>query len=312
VGVEEQRLRVMGSDAHIVLVDPAPDGFDQARARLLQLDERWSRFRPDSELSILNLADGAWVPVSTDTLVLVTTMQLAAFSTGGVYDPTFLYEVLETGYTASLDDPTRTSIMIDLPCPGKSVHEVSLDRARSALRLPPGLALDAGGIGKGLAADVLVAELLAAGTAGALVSIGGDLCAAGAAPNDDGWMVEIADPFRPGTPATRLVLNGGGVATSSTQARRSSNGDCWQHHTIDPATRQSSATDLASVTVIAGTGWEAEAHATAALIAGADNVVGYAALHDVSVVAIDLEGRRIRSADLAGADPSTPTEALIS
>ncbi len=302
----------MGCDAHVILVDPHSGGLETAVARLRQLDERWSRFRPDSELSTLNTAEGRWVPVSDDTLVLIATMQQAARSTGGSYDPTFLYEVLETGYTASLDDPTRVSVVVDLPCPGVSVHDVHVDRARSAIRLPPGMALDAGGIGKGLAADLIVAELLSAGTGGALVSVGGDLCAAGVAPNDAGWTVEIADPLRSGPPATRLVLNGGGVATSSTLARRTTSGGRVRHHTIDPMTRQSSTTDLASVTVVAGTGWEAEAHATAALIAGADRVVGYGAAHEVTVYAIDRDGRTIRSVDLDAATNPVPTAELVS
>ena len=62
---------------------------------------------------------------------------------------------------------------------------VELDDLVSAVRLPPGVALDLGGIGKGAAADEVSAELLGAGVPGVrgvLVNLGGDLRARGDAP----------------------------------------------------------------------------------------------------------------------------------
>jgi hypothetical protein len=46
----ELTFRVMGAAAHVILVEPAPGAGGYARRRLEQLERRWSRFLPDSEL----------------------------------------------------------------------------------------------------------------------------------------------------------------------------------------------------------------------------------------------------------------------
>lgn len=291
----------MGSDAHVVLVDPAPGAMTAAVEQLHHLDRCWSRFRPDSELSMLNTAQGAWVAVSFPTMVLVTTMQVAGAETDAWFDPTFLFEVLQTGYRHSTDDPQRLSVVVDRPCPGMSIDDAEIDTDRSRLRLPDGMAIDAGGIGKGLAADLTVEMLLTGGTTGALVSIGGDMTAAGRAPEPSGWSIDVEHPLEPGTIHTRLTVSGGGTATSSTRKRRSTANGVSRHHTIDPRTRQSAATDLAAVTVIAPTGWQAEAHATALLLNGRALAGAYAAEHSLTGLAMGDDGSELRFGSLESA-----------
>ena len=136
---------------------------------------------------------------------------------------------------------------------------------------PAGVALDPGGIGKGLAADLVVAQLLAAGRGGALVDVGGDLACAGTAPLPGGWPVTVEHPDDVRRrPRARSRSSAGGVATSSTRSRRWVHDGAVRHHVIDPASGAMSDTDLAAVTVIARSGWLAEAHATAAILAGRD------------------------------------------
>ena len=130
-----------------------------------------------------------------------------------------------------------------------TTDEVTIDRRRSTVTVPPGVALDPGGIGKGLAADLAVASLIEGGAAGALVSIGGDLAAAGVAPEPEGWRVDIERPDPGDAPLCRTTIDHGGVATSSTRSRRWVHEGRPQHHAIDPATGAPSETDLASVTV---------------------------------------------------------------
>ena len=50
----ELRFRAMGSDVHVMVVGGPPELGAAARARIDELESRWSRFRPDSELSRLN------------------------------------------------------------------------------------------------------------------------------------------------------------------------------------------------------------------------------------------------------------------
>ena len=122
------------------------------------------------------------------------------------------------------------------PCPG--CGDVELDRWCRAVRLPAGVALDLGGIGKGAAADEVSAALLDAGvpaSRGVLVNLGGDLRARGEAPEPHGWVVEVDDPLETGRTGL-LALAEGAIATSTKLRRAWTRGDRTLHHLIDPRT----------------------------------------------------------------------------
>ena len=298
MAVVEHHFRVMASDVHLIVVDPARGATRDAERRLVEIEQRWSRFLPDSDITTINTSRGNWVPVTADTLTLLETMQAASLATGGRFDPTLMHELLAAGYTTSIEDPARVSVTINTSCMGISVHDLVVDGPRSQVWVPPGLALDPGGLGKGLAADLVVGWLLATGSAGAMVSIGGDLFAAGRPPAPNGWQVVIEDPLDIHRDVLTMELAGGGVATSSTRSRRWIHNGSDRHHLIDPSSRDCSTTDLAAVTVVAATGWLAEAHATAAILTGSDGVIGYLASKGLSGVATTLGGSQLATDDL--------------
>ena len=98
-----------------------------------------------------------------------------------------------------------------------------------------------------------------------------------------------------------LAVSAGGVATSSTLTRTWVQDGGHRHHVIDPRTGSCSATDLVAVTVVAKAGWEAETHATAALLGGADRALDYLESHDLDGVAVTLDGTILISPALEGA-----------
>lgn len=288
MAVVEHRFRVMASEAHIVLVEPTLPAIDFAVARLHELEQRWSRFVPGSEIDLLAHAGGTPREVSNDTCLLLHAMKHAHRGTNGRFDPTMLREIIDVGYDTSIDDPTRISTTINLPFPSGTIEDVELDG--TTVHLPEGMALDPGGIGKGLAADIVCTELVQAGTAGALISIGGDLAAAGEPPSSAGWMVTVEDPFAPGAELLTVGIDTGGVATSSTLSRSWRQNGRPRHHLLDPGTGTSARTDLAAVTVFAPSAWEAEAQATAALILGSAGVITYLDARGMVGIAIDRDG----------------------
>jgi thiamine biosynthesis lipoprotein len=288
--VAELTFKAMASAVQVILVDPAAGAQDYARRRLEELERRWSRFVPASDISRLNTSPEALIMVSPDTILLLSTMMQAWRLTGRRYDPAMLSAIVEAGYSTSIDGSGRTSRMTGLPARGRSFTDVMIDPATSAVMVPTGVGLDPGGIGKGLAADLVVIELLAGGTGGALVSVGGDLAAAGTAPTPEGWLVAVEHPLDSSREFMTLALEAGGIATSSTLTRTwSQNGD-RRHHVIDPATGTCATTDLAAVTVIARAGWEAEAHATAALLCGSERALDYLDGHQLAGIAMTLDG----------------------
>ena len=280
----------MGADAHVILVDPAPGAEGYARRRLQQLERRWSRFLPGSDISRLNTSPEAIMIVSADTIDLLATMKQAWHMSRGRYDPTMLSAINTAGYSTSRDGSGRRSTGAGSRPRGCTIADVVIDLAISSVVVPAGIGLDPGGIGKGLAADIVVTELLADGTGGALASVGGDLAAAGTPPTAEGWYVAIEDPFDSSRNLTTLALDVGGVATSSTLKRTWIRDGSRRHHVIDPTTQTCATTDLAAVTVIARAGWEAEMHATAALLGGAGRALGYFESHDLDGIATTLDG----------------------
>jgi thiamine biosynthesis lipoprotein len=280
----------MASDAHVVLVDPAADAGRYARRRLEELERRWSRFLPASDVSRLNSTPDAFVVVSPDTVDLLATMKHAWSLSGGRYDPTLLAAINAAGYSTSSDGSGRRSSSAGPSTLGGTIADVGLHPEASAVVVPAGVGIDPGGIGKGLAADLVVTELLERGTAGALVGVGGDLAAAGTPPTAAGWHVAVEDPFDASRELLTVAIDGGGVATSSTLSRAWVQDGDRRHHVIDPRSGECATTDLSAVTVFARAGWEAEVHATAALLSGADKALAYLERHDLDGIMTTLGG----------------------
>jgi thiamine biosynthesis lipoprotein len=277
MSTRERTIEVMGTTAHLIVIDAPVAALDQAAGRLAELERRWSRFRPDSEVSHLNELSGVPVAVSADTFTLVQTALAAVRLTDGRFDPTLLAELRDAGYDRSFElldatagsrrDATAERFRPPHRSPLDAIH---IDTVVRTIRLDPGTAFDPGGIGKGLAADLVVDELLARGVRGALVNVGGDLAAAGDVPHPSGWVVAVTDPQDEAHVIATLRLGRGAVATSWRTKRAWIRDGTPQHHLIDPRTGRPAATGLAGVTVIAGRGWQAEALAKSAFLAGAE------------------------------------------
>lgn len=326
--ISEVRFRVMGTDAHVAVatVNPASAAIDRgatelecsallnmATARLIRLEEMWSRFLPDSELSTVNANPGRWVDVSAETVALVDRALMARDATLGLFDPMLLGEVVAAGYgrsragdgrpgpgplpldslghlghapsggdrtqldTARLDKQELDGTEADQARLDQArLDTVPLDRVGHRMRVAPGFGFDPGGIAKGFAADMIVGELLAGGADAACVNIGGDLRVGGEFPG--GWTIAVEDPMRPGgAPLARLSVAQGGVATSSRCRRRWTRPDgSVAHHLIDPSTGRPAQTEVLAVTVVAAQGWTAEAVATAVFLAGPDGAAAVA------------------------------------
>jgi thiamine biosynthesis lipoprotein len=261
----ELRFRAMGSDAHVIVVGGPTTLAGDARRRIDDLEARWSRFRDDSEISELNRRAGEFVAVSNDTMELVTRAVEAWRLSGGSFDPTLLGAVIRAGYDRTFETigaithAGRSSLR-----PGASAIDIDADR----VRLARGTGFDPGGIGKGLAADIVVHETLAAGAVGVCINVGGDVRVSGSPPDGgDAWTVAIEHEWFE-TPLALVGLADGAVATSTTLRRRWQTDGQTRHHLIDSGTGRPSESDLNHVTVIAAQAWVAEVFAKAVLLRG--------------------------------------------
>lgn len=295
--VTEHRFRAMGTWGHVLVHHDgsAPALAAEARHLVAGYEAAWSRFRPASDVGRLNRAGGAPVAVADETLLAVARALDARRATAGRYDPTVLGAVEAAGYDRDFAEVAARAatgaVRVAEPCPAGAAVAIDLDAGTIAVA--DGAALDLGGIGKGLAADLVAGALLVAGgVLGVVVNLGGDLRAAGAAPTAAGWGVALDDPRRPAANLATLALAAGGVATSSTRRRRWPTPHGERHHLIDPATGAPTTSALASATVVAASAADAEVWATAALVAGDDapDVVRSAAeVHAALLVPVDGE-----------------------
>jgi FAD:protein FMN transferase len=270
----EARTRAMGSHAHVVVVgDRAESILALALTRIADLERRWSRFVPSSEVSTLNSRRGVPTIVSADTRLLVERALLAAELTDGRFDPTMVDTIEALGYDRdfsrvrgerSLLRPTHGSGLGVAGAAGIRV-ESTLD----AITLPVDVGFDPGGIGKGLAADLVVTELMEAGAAGAMVNLGGDLRVEGTAPTPDGWVIGIEEPCDSARNVATVTVRRGAVCTSSRFRRRWTSADGHDlHHLIDPMSGMPVQHPIATITVVAGEAWWAEALTKALFVAG--------------------------------------------
>jgi thiamine biosynthesis lipoprotein len=227
----------------------------QVRAWLAKMQRRLTRFDPRSELSRLNAGAGAWLEVSPELEAILRAALDAFAMSGGLVNVGVLNSMRAIGYTRTFSAGLGP-VCLELAEPAPALPDVLAVRPGRA-RLRAGAGIDLGGVAKGWLAD-RAAEKLGQHS---LANLGGDLFARGR------WPV--------GMGGKTLLLEDQGAATSGTWRRR------WQHghHLVDPRTGLPSTTDLLQVSVVAGSGFEAEVHAKTALLLGADAAPSYLAAH---------------------------------
>jgi thiamine biosynthesis lipoprotein len=241
-------------------------------------------------VSVLNAAGGAPVVVHADTRLLVERAVDGWHRTRGRFDPTVLDAMVALGYDRDFDAIDRGSprpVPTTVPAPGCA--GIVVDRVVGAVQLPRGAHFDPGGIGKGLAADLVAEELLRDGAQGVLVNVGGDLRAAGRAPGDAGWIVDVEHPITGDSVGDVRFAEGALASTWRTKRTWGAPGQ-ERHHLVDPATGGSAYSGLAGTAVLAGRAWWAEVLAKAAFVDG--RVGGRALLeeHGASGYLIDDAG----------------------
>jgi thiamine biosynthesis lipoprotein ApbE len=266
----------------IQLVVTDPGRLDEARklleVDLAELDRACSRFRPDSELTaIANAARAATGPVTITVSPLladaIAVALRAATLTNGDVDPTVGGVLSSLGYDRDFGQIAASGPAVPVrvaAIPGW--RSIRLDAESRQLVVPPGVQLDLGATVKGWAADRSAARIAGRLGCGVLVSLGGDTSVAGQPPAG-GWRIRVQDltalPDEPPRgPSTVVAIRDGGLATSSTAARRWQRGGDVLHHIVDPRTCLPAAPVWRTVSVAAATCADANTAATAAVIRG--------------------------------------------
>lgn len=262
----------------VAVMGSGPAGSPAAAAaavkrRMLEWDAQFSRFKPNSELSLLNADPRGTVPVSPLMARFVEAVVAVARASGGLVDGTLVGEIEAAGYAQHFEGESMPlARALELaparvaggPSSAARWREVTVDRSAGTVTRPPGVGLDSGGIAKGLFGDVLAGIL--AGHQSFAIDCAGDVRLGGLDRLERS--VQVAGAFEPEVLHT-FSLWGGAVATSGIGKRSWLSGSGRPaHHLLDPASGAPAFTGIVQATALAPTGVEAEWRAKAALLSG--------------------------------------------
>jgi len=261
--IARRRRILMGTTVNLTVVGDDPDAAEAAAdatlARMAELEAKLSRYRPDSDVGILNRT-GALERPSRETLEVLRLARRVHALGGGAFDVTIL-PVLELHRRgrASARALADALARVGQDALRLDAGEVHFERA--------GMAISLDGIGKGYVVDGGVAVLKRRGFPNVLVDAGGDLMACGRRPSGEPWRIGIRHP-RAGRSAllARVEAEDVAVATSGDYFQPFTP-DLSQHHILDPRTGRS-APELASATVVAPTAALADGLATLMMVLG--------------------------------------------
>jgi FAD:protein FMN transferase len=259
---------------------------EPAVQRVLQIDDRMSAFKPQSDISKLNRnAGNGYTELHEETFRLI--LRSIAFSemSGGAFDITVrplteLWGIGKKGdYIPEEADIRNAKCLVDHTklSADERTHSVSL-----AL---PGQAVDLGGIAKGYAADEVKRILLEADVKSALINLGGNILTIGDGPDDRPWRIGIQNPIAPtGQYLGILSTADRTVVTSGSNERFFIKDGIRYHHILDPRTGYPAQTGLLSVTAVCGSSTDADALTTSIFVLGAERGMALAERFGAEVI----------------------------
>jgi len=284
-------FRALGTDVFVAVRTAA----DLPRARrlaadvLADVDEVCSRFRPDSDLCLVNANPGRWVDVDPLLVTAVEVACRAAAATGGLVNPLLGRPLTLLGYDRDfrlLVDCEDEETVAETPLPDRDRwRDVRTDPA-GGVRIPPGTALDLGATGKAWAADLIATAYAEHLRGSAVVSVGGDLCIS--SPDGIPWEVAVTD--LPDEPPVVVALDRGGLTTSSTLVRRWTRRGARRHHLLDPRTGHPATEVWRTVTATGETCTAANTASTAAVVLG-EAAPAWLAARNVTARLVGADGR---------------------
>jgi thiamine biosynthesis lipoprotein len=300
----QEAFRAMGTECVVGVTATHAEAAHARRAlaagrrEVEECEQVLSRFRPGSDLSRLNGANGAWRSVDQRLIDVLRTALRVRRETEGRFDPTILPVLIAAGYDRSFEH------LAARPPAGAGDWRpnavVEIDVVTQQARVEAGAAVDLGGIGKGFAAERALWAMRDAWLElpGGLVDLGGDIAVWGVTPDGGPWRLSVDDPRTPGSVLATLALDEGAVATSGRDQRRFGPGR-QLHHLIDPLTGMPADAGPLAVTVVGMHAAEVEAYATALAITPIEQASAcLSARPTVSALLVPLEGNAVVAGDL--------------
>lgn len=261
----------------------AADAAKAAHERLIYLNKLFDIYNEYNDavslMAVNASAAKSPVSVSDETMALLKFAKEAYTLTGGRVNAAMgsVLSIWHDYREAGLADEANAALppmeLLKQAAEHTDINSIVLDEANGTVFFTDSMVrLDVGAIAKGFAGQIVTDELNARIDAGeisaALISLGGNVCAAGAKPNGEAWQIAVQDPRGSDNAATASIASGYVVTSGDYQRYYTVNGVRY-NHIIDPDTLMS-ADKHASVTVISSVGALADALSTALFIMDTD------------------------------------------
>ncbi|MBI5093790.1 MAG: FAD:protein FMN transferase [Candidatus Hydrogenedentes bacterium] len=211
---------------------------DEAFDAVDDLETRLSNWRPSSQVSTIN-ADAGKEPTraAADIVDLVTYSKDLWRESDGAFDVTVGPLLKLYGLYRKQGKLPSDKELLDARAK-VGMDKVVIDHAEGTVFLQkPGMLLDFGGIGKGLALDEAAAVLKKNGISIALLNGGASsILAMGAPPNEKGWTVNIRHPYRDSDTIDHVMIANEALSTSGCYGSQLEAGGKTICHIFDPRT----------------------------------------------------------------------------
>ena len=284
-------FRAMACDNAIELYASSPNLANHAAQAAIdevaRIEAKYSRYRDDSMVSIINASAGqSPVAIDDETSHLLDYAAVCFEQSSGKFDITS--GILRRAWNFNAGrPPARATIEPLLPLIGWR----RVVRTNGKVFLPQhGMEIDFGGFGKEYAVDRAAATLLSFGLRHAFVSLGGDVTVTG--PHADGtpWQLGIRHPRNPQGVIAQLPIASGAVATSGDYERYLEYEGRRYSHILDPRSGESVA-GWQSVTVLAPSCLVAGSVSTIAMLKGTTDAARWLEDSGAMYFAVDADGR---------------------
>ncbi|HWT76126.1 MAG TPA: FAD:protein FMN transferase [Mobilitalea sp.] len=248
--------------------------------RVMEIDNKMSVYKQDSEITKINLAAGNQeASISDETMELISLAKEMSKQSDGAFDITIgplarLWGIGKSNNSIPLNDEIMEC------CKLVNYQDIMINRTKKSILLKKqNQSIDLGGIAKGYAADEVKRILVEGGADSALINLGGNIITIGRKPDKKSWRIGIQNPLAPrGEYVGYVLVENQTIVTSGSNERFFIKNGIRYHHLLDPLTGSPAQSGLLSVTVICESSVIADALTTALFILGMEkgiSLLGY-------------------------------------
>lgn len=242
---------------------------------LVAFNQAMSTYIADSELSLFNQSEpGEWVSVSPQLMSVLLISHSVSEASAGAFDVTVGPLVNAWGFGPAKREGAPSDSEIAAAMQEVGYRFLELDKAAMKIRKTRQIYVDLSAVAKGYATDVIGELIEANGIQSYMVEIGGELKIKGSNFAGSPWTIGVEKPAL-GHDGTMQKISGNdvGIATSGDYRNFYEVDGKRVSHTLNPQTGKPITHGLASITVIAENGGQADAYATAINVLGPE--LGY-------------------------------------